>query len=269
MYRSPIRGAAGADLLYISDLGANAVDYYTYPGGSLIGKLTGFGSVAGLCSDKAGDVFVVDEAGPIQMYAHGGKTSKRKLQTSGAPYGCAIDPTTGNLALTQLSSYSYGAIAIYPQSKGTPKIYRDKGIDATWFCGYDNKGNLFADAWDSFGTNMLVELPAGAHSFKKFYLPKSFQNPGGVQWDGKYIAVSNRGASVIDRITESGHVAATIKLKDGANVEQFWIQGSTLIGPNAQSPGTVPFWRYPAGGTPSKTLSGFYYPFGATVSLSP
>src|SRR5579871_849713 len=55
--------AKGQALLYISDLGANAVDVYTYPQGDSVNSLTGFGSVAGLCSDKAGDVFVVDEAG--------------------------------------------------------------------------------------------------------------------------------------------------------------------------------------------------------------
>src|SRR5579862_833352 len=49
--------AKAQDLLYVSDLGANDVAVYTYPKGSLVSKLTGFGSVAGLCSNKAGDVF--------------------------------------------------------------------------------------------------------------------------------------------------------------------------------------------------------------------
>ena len=73
--------AKGQALLYISDLGANAVDVYTYPQGDSVTSLTGFGSVAGLCSDKAGDVFVVDEAGPVDVYPHGGTTPIRKLTT--------------------------------------------------------------------------------------------------------------------------------------------------------------------------------------------
>jgi hypothetical protein len=56
------RGAASQNLLYVSDIGTNSVDIYPYPSGKLVGKLTGFGSVAGLCADKSGDVFVVDEA---------------------------------------------------------------------------------------------------------------------------------------------------------------------------------------------------------------
>lgn len=259
--------AKSSDLLYVSDLGANAVDFYTYPQGKPVGSFTGFGSVAGLCANKTGNVFVVDEAGPVQMYAHGATSPKRKLTTSGAPYGCAVDSVTGDLALTQLSSYSYGAIAIYPKAKGTPRIVHDKTVDATWFCGYDNKGNLFIDAWDRYGKNELLELAKGGKAFKKFDLPKNFQNPGGVQWDGKYVAVSNRGAGSILRMTETGHVAATVKLKDGADVEQFWIQGSTIVGPNDVGSGTVPFWHYPSGGASTKTLSGFYNPFGATVSV--
>lgn len=260
--------STGQDLLYVSDLGANAVDVFSYPKGALIGELTGFGSVAGLCADKAGDVFVVEEAGPVAVYAHGGTTPIRKLPTSGAPYGCAVDPTTNDLAVTQTSSYLYGAMWVYPKAKGKAKTYPDKAIDATWFCGYDGVGNLFIDAWDRYGNLILVELPKIKKTFRTFKLGEKFDNPGGVQWDGKYIAVGNRGAGVVYRTTETGHVAQTISLKDGTNVEQFWIQGSTIVGPNAQSPGTVSFWRYPAGGSPTKTLSGLSYPFGAAVSLA-
>jgi hypothetical protein len=260
--------AKARDLLYISDLGANAVDVFTYPDGVAAGELTGFGSVAGLCADKAGDVFVVDEAGPVVVYAHGGTTPIRKLTTTGAPYGCSVDSVTGNLALTQLSSFSDGALAIYPKAKGKPSIYRDKDVDATWFCGYDGKGNLFADAWDRYGKVILVELPKGGKALQKSKLAQKFANPGGTMWDGTYVAVSNRGAGVIYRMGATGHVAHTITLKGGTNVEQFWIDGSTLIGPNAQSPGTVGFWHYPGGGAPFKTLKGFYFPFGAAVSVA-
>ena len=119
-----LRKATSENLLYVSDIGTNEVDVYPYPSGSLVGKLSGFGSVAGLCANKAGDVFVVDEAGPVQMFAHGGTSPIRKLTTTGAPYGCAVDPTTGNLALTNLSSYLYGTIAIYPKANGTPSSTR-------------------------------------------------------------------------------------------------------------------------------------------------
>lgn len=78
------REAATQNLLYVSDLGTSLVDIVTYPGGKLVGKLSGFGAVFGLRVDKSADVFVVDEGGPVQMFAHGGSTPLRKLTTYGA-----------------------------------------------------------------------------------------------------------------------------------------------------------------------------------------
>jgi len=260
--------AKSKDILYVSDLGANTVVALTYPQGALVGKLTGFGSVAGLCADKAGDLFVVDEAGPVQVFAHGGTSPIRELATVGAPYGCSVDPVTGNLALTQLSSYQYGPFAVYPKAKGKPAYYKDKAVDASWFCSYDASGNLFSDVWDRYGKLTLAELPRGGKTIKLFKLNQDFQNPGGIQWDGKYLAVGNRGAGVIYRLTKTGSLAQTVKLKNGDSLEQFWIQGTMLVGPNEQNPAAVGLWRFPGGGSPTKSLGGFSYPFGAAVSLA-
>jgi DNA-binding beta-propeller fold protein YncE len=258
--------AVSQDLLYVSDLGTNAVDIFSYPAGKPAGKLTGFGSVAGLCVDKAGDVFVVDEAGPVVMYAHGGTSPIRKLETTGAPYGCAVDPVTGNLAVTNLSSYIYGTIAIYAKAKGNPHVYKDTAVDSTYACSYDGGGNLFVDGWNRSASVILLKLAKGGKTFRTFLLGKSVKNLAGVQWDGKYVVVGDRGAGQVYRIDTSGKIDQTIKLKSGANVELFWLVGSTLIGPNAQNRGSVPYWRYTAGGSPVKTLTGFTYPIAAAVS---
>jgi len=254
-------------LLYVSDLGTNAVDVYPYPKGALIGKLTGFGSVAGLCTDTAGDVFVVDESGPVVMFAHGGTTPIRTLATTEAPYGCAVDPASGDLALTNLSSYLAGVVSIYRRAKGSPKVYKDTSVDSTYFCSYDGKGNLFVDGWDRSANFILIELPKGASTFTITHLQGAKQ-PGGVQFDGHYVAVGDQGAGVVYRM-KGGAVAQTIKLGRGANVEQFWIAGSTIVGPNAQNDGTVGFWSYPSGGAPTQSLNAFVYPIAAAVSIAP
>lgn len=262
--------ATGTNLLYVSDLGANAVLVYTYAKGTPVGKLTGFGSVSGLCADKAGDVFVVDEAGPVQVFAHGGTSPIRELQTSGAPYGCAVDPSTGNLAVTQLSSYLDGAISIYPKAKGTPKVYfNKKEVDATFFCGYDGRGNLYIDGWDRTANVILLELAKGGSKFIINKIDKNVQTASGVQWDGKYVAVGDKGAGLIYRtVGGTGQVAQTIKLRNGTDVDQFWIQGTTLVGPNADPGGSVGFWPYPSGGSTTRTLGGFSNPVGVTVSVA-
>ncbi len=153
--------AKGENLLYVADLGTNSVDVFPYPKGKQVGAITGFGSVATLCVDKAGDVFVVDEAGPVNVFAHGGTTPIRKLPATGAPDGCSVDPATGNLAVTNESSYLYGTIAIYAKAKGNPKPYFNDTVDATFFCGYDDKGNLFIDGWDRFANPIFLEMPKG------------------------------------------------------------------------------------------------------------
>ncbi len=51
------------------------------------------------------------------------------------------------------------------------------------------------------------------------------------------------------------------------NVEQFWIQGKKVVGPD-NGYADVGFWPYPTGGPPTKTITGLYSPFGAVVSLS-
>ena len=258
------RDATSQDLLYVSDLGTNLVDIVTYPKGKLVGQLSGFGAVAGLCVDKAGDVFVVDEAGPVQMFAHGGSTPLRKLTAYGAPYGCSVDPITGNLALTNLSSYIYGALAIYPKAKGKPKLIKSSEANSTYFCGYDASGNLFVDGNNHTGQFVLWELRKGKSTLADLKFSKHVDRPGGVQWDGTYVAVGSYGAGLIYRTKHgTGVVAQTVTLKSGANVQQFWIDGATLIG---ESNGEVPYYRYPQGGSPNKELLGFSEPIAATLS---
>jgi hypothetical protein len=257
---------AKSSLLYVSDLGTNLVNVYPYPKGALIRKLSGFGAVAGLCSSKAGDVFVVDEANGVQMFAHGATTPARKLAVSEAPYGCAVDPKTGNLAVTNLSSYLAGAIWVFPKARGKAKVYKNTAINSTYFCAYDNAGNLWADGNDRYGKFIIVELPAGG-SLKIIHpnLRTTVVSPGGVQWDGQYVDVGNKGTGAIYR-TQDGNVVQTVKLKGGPNVFQFWIQGSTLIGPNFQVGGHVSLWKWPLGGSATSSVRQVVEPFGVTVS---
>jgi hypothetical protein len=261
------RTAGTANLLYVSDLGTNLVNVYPYPKGNLIGKLSGFGSVAGLCSSKSGEVFVVDEAGPVQVFAQGGTSPVRKLPTSEAPYGCAVDSATGNLAVTNLSAVLAGAIWVFPKARGKAKIYKSTTINSTYFCAYDNAGNLWADGNDRYGKFIIVELPKGK-SLRVMHpkLPTKIVSPGGVQWDGRFIAVSDKGTGAIYR-TQDGKVVQTVKLKGDTNVFQFWILGKTLIGPDFQVGGKVSFYKYPSGGSPTMTVKSLVEPFGATVSF--
>jgi hypothetical protein len=261
------------DLLYISDTGSNDVYVYSYPSGTLKGTLTGFDGPAGECVDKAGDVFITNyHASNVLEYAHGGVNPIATLSDAGyQPEGCSVDPTTGNLAVTNYDTTSSGQgnLVVYRDAKDShKKYYVNTGIYALLTCNYDNRGNLFVDGNNSRDAFAFAELPSGSTSFKKISLNQSIQYAGAVQWDGAHVAVGAAEANVIYQFTISGKKGTEVgstPLMDASNVVQFWIQGSTVIGADAAA-GDVGFWNYPQGGSPTKTITGFVEPIGATVS---
>jgi hypothetical protein len=264
------------NLLYVSDASANDVYVYSYRTTKLKGTLTGFNAPGGLCVDQAGDVFIANtSANDIVEYAHGGTSPIATLSDPGEyPVDCSVDPTSGNLAVTNLFSNSGpGSVSIYPNASGTPTNYADPDISEMLFCGYDDHGNLFLDGLTNGNVFALAELPNGSSTFTNITLNQSINYPGGVQWDGKYVALGDQDANVIYRlqITPSGaKVVGTVQLNDIPHPAQFWIEGrrdrSKVIVPDSESGGYVGFWRYPAGGTATKTITGFRAPVGSTVS---
>jgi hypothetical protein len=265
--------AQHAGLLYISDLSTNAVYVYSYPTGTLKGTLTGFDSPFGECVDSKGDVFIANYvASNILEYAHGGTSPIATLSDAGYnPIGCDVDPTTGNLAVTNFGTTGSGPgnVAIYKDAKGKPKAYFTAPfISNMAFCGYDKAGDLFADGTTSGNAFAFGELPKGIPSFKEITLNQHIGTPNGVQWDGTHMAVEDGSIGVIYRFAISGTKGTevgTTPLVGSSNVLDFWIDGSKVIGPN-NAAGTVTFWNYPAGGSGTKTISGFVQPIGATVS---
>src|SRR5579863_4497346 len=101
--RSPVKAAASKILLYVSDVETGTVQFYDYPDPKQsVGELTGFGAPMGLCSDASGNVWITDGKNQnIVEYAHGGTSAIGTVSDSGyAPYACSVDPTTGNLAVS-------------------------------------------------------------------------------------------------------------------------------------------------------------------------
>lgn len=261
-------------LLYVSDVGTNDVYVYTYPKGKVEGTLTGFATPDGLCVDKTGDVFITNfGTQQIFEYAHGGTSAIATLSDAGFyPQGCAIDPKTGNLAVTNYNNGSgLGNVALYIGAKGNPSAhYTDRNIQQMFLCGYDNKGNLFVDGEKSNGAFAFAELPHGSNSFTDIALNQFINEPGGgVQWNGTSVAVGDSTTDVIYRFTISGthgtEVGST-SLDGASDVVQFSIRGSKVVGPYSPSVG---IWNYPAGGTAIKTLEGgaFNEAIGSAISV--
>jgi hypothetical protein len=186
-------GAAAHELLYISNLNGENVLVYSYPQHKLVGTLTGFDQPDGVCSDKKGDVWIVNNgtAKDVVEYGHGGTKPIATLNESAELLvGCSVDPTTGNLAVTNASTYldGRGSVAIFTHAKGTPTLYTDPKMYYVYFCGYDDKGNLYIDGfpYGSYGFR-FAELPKGKKTFTNITLTGgTIKYAGNVRWDGKY-----------------------------------------------------------------------------------
>lgn len=257
------------DLLYVSNYRNGTVGVYTYPEGSQVGTLTGFSKPLGECADAAGDVFIANSGDrDVLEYAHGGSAPIATLKDSiYYPNGCSVDPTTGNLAVSNLQSKrgnGSGSIAIYHHARGNPKYY--KGVQYYTSCGYDNEGNLFASGLAN-SDYVFEELPKGGNVFK-YIRPRHFFAVGIIQWDGKYLTneIPLTNASLIYRLEISGsnaHVIGATRL-DGAAGTSFIDRPRVIVA----GAGEVDFFDYPAGKHPTKKISDSNGPTGAVVSAA-
>ncbi len=186
-------GVASQKLLYVSDLFAGVVDVFTYPGMTYAGQLTGFTFPTGECTDRAGNIWITDQASAVYEFAHGG-ISPVNVITSGvnAPEGCAIDFKTGNLAVSDGNDQ----VLVFHNATGTPTTYSDANFSRTTFLGYDNQGNLFVDGENSAFAFHFAELPAGSSTFTDITLTTTPAVAGNVQWDGQYMAVGDQGSTI-------------------------------------------------------------------------
>jgi DNA-binding beta-propeller fold protein YncE len=266
-------GAKKSALLYVSDTESGDVYVFDYPKGTPAGTLTGLIDPGGECVDAKGNVFVTNTGGSnVVEYAHGGTAPSATLKDPGFfPIGCAVDPKSGNLAVTNFSSTASGSgnIVIYKHAKGKPaSAYADANTPQFLLCGYDDSGNLFADGLTSTSAFSLDELPAGKKALVPVALDKGIGNAGAVQWDGKYLAVGDQADNVVDRFaiaSGKGTFKSATALKNAIAIFQFWIQGGDIIGPDSGN-ASVEFFQYPAGGKPTKTVHGVYVPLGTVVS---
>lgn len=280
--------AKGEDLLYVSNPSAlfGTVLIFTYPQGKLVGSLGYIGSEFGECVDAAGHVFITtltdDPPGGVYEYAHASTRLIRSLGDPGVPNGCAVDVTTGNLAVANRSD----SVAIYARARGKPKLYYNSKFGFA-FCGYDDQGNLYLSAQDPRHTNQfrLIQLVFSTGTFESIHLSTKLYGDNyswpSVQWDGSHMTISSepsaeygkRGPILIYRLNIAGRNAKVVGTTELANRSnpggQSWIQGKAIIGLDLyRARSGVPFWPYPKGGKPWHNIRLSAQLWGATVSVA-
>lgn len=300
MHHSWMRpGASKQWLLYVSNGDGSTVDIYNYHSKKheLYGQLTGFDHPLGLCVDSAGNVYVDDlDDSEIDEYAHGGTTPIAFVSDSyGRPNGCAVDPSSGNIAVSNEFNQSDagGNIVVFSGGlSGYETEYGGKNIDLDSVepPAYDANGNLFFQG-NTYSTQpVFVELPAGSSAMVQLS-GLTIGETAAVEWDGKYIDVvdrdyKNESVAAIDRVTVSGSavtVVSTTVLTDDcygsydyASVAQPYIgrtggRANMIVAGNTDvnCPHRVDFWKFPKGGKPKRVLPPGIAPtspWGTTVS---
>ncbi len=246
---------------YISDFGNSELFEFSYPKhDSSIGSISGVTNAQGECTNVLYGIgkktFWVTASGSdaIDEFNVGGTSPIKTLTTStGEPVGCAINPATGDLAATIIST---GQVVIYTKASGSGTVSQSPLIEA-FFDGYDKSGNLYVDGFNNAGGVGFVELPKGTNTWETLSTSNSIEFPGQVQYDGKYITVNDQEAHAIFGYTCSGTsctLGQTTALNGSSDCDQTWIAKGYVICPDA---GNVDgeIYKYPAGGSAVATLT--------------
>ncbi len=268
----------------------------------VVGTLTGFEGPLGMCVDKRGDVFIANDGGSVDEYAHGGTTVLASYSTNGQAIGCSIS-ARGDVAVTDIyreSGSATGQVCVWKGGKGNSTCYRDSAVCPIMYTfGYDDKGDLIGEGYAA-GVN-VCELPARASQMVQLSLSNfTIGYVAGTQWDGKYIALGD--ADVGGSTHQSGvwevklsdstltAVGSEIVFSDNCNLDYTDVfnpffsastnvtPGSTkratrVVSPNgycfAKDKPAVDAWAYPAGGMPTARLTaGLEDPSAVAISIA-
>ncbi|MBV9333913.1 MAG: hypothetical protein JO146_07880 [Candidatus Eremiobacteraeota bacterium] len=276
---------SASQLLYVSDLGTFDVYVYQFPSLKLSGKLHGFDSPQGECGDASGNIWIADtKSNKVREYAHGGAKPIASLADPlGYPGGCAVDPSTGDLAVMNIADFSdAGAILIYKNARGTPQVYGNSNFFYFYFGGYDRNGNLYVSGATVRGGYLLGVLTRGGKSVSLVKVTGgTLYFPGTVAWVGTTLVLGDqrcngRAGSCFYRLRVSGRtarIAGATPLRGSCDVVQAWVTPTRIVGGddaaycrNGRS--STDLWPYPAGGKPASSVPGPRVPIGAVLSVA-
>lgn len=265
---TPVHAKRSNTFQYISNTHGDDVSILDYPKSDQqvgsIGVVGPWGECANVLYGVARKTFwvVAADANIIEEFKVGGSTPIKTLyMAAGAPVACAIDPTTRDMAVTMLTS---GKVVIFEGGKGTGTVYSTP-LTAAFYDGYDDDGNLFVNGSNGH-TAVLVVLEKGRHNFKPVTVSSGSGISGNVQWDGKYLAVTDQDSQIIYRYKVRGtHLTlkSQVRLYGTRDCAGTWIGNGDLVCPDTLR-NAVYIFKYPAGGSAIATLTGYFnWPSGA------
>lgn len=283
-------------LLYVAT-NQNLAYVIAYPGGTLAQTLmySRYGGGGGVCSDARGNVFITayvgspSAGGYVFEFAHGGKTPIATLADGTYwPGACAIDPTTGNLAVANDASANcgYGGnVAVYSGAQGAATFYTDSSFECIRDAAYDNHGNLFVGGKAPGSTQLyqLAELAIGSSTLTNVALDEAItcvtECVNGLQWDGRHLAITKPSciskcyeaqplrakSPIIYQVSvtgSTGNVLGSTKFQgkwaSQSSGDVSLIKGNEIV--MQYHPQSLAIWKYPGGGKMNRTLTkGLHY----------
>ncbi len=265
--------SSGGDLVYTTQGGDVAIYAFN---GKQVGELKGFEftGVYGLCSDTQGDVWVTYGDSMLE-YARGGTIPIAQLYTNGTAASCAVDPTTGDIAVADGPGEELGSeIDVYTNIYEPGKTYKDPDMNVYLYCTYDGQGNLFVNGARNLKKgSVLAELSQGSSTMQTVKMDEKFERAGGLQWDGQYVAIGDSLKHVVYEMSVADGLATTASTShfhdwSGAHfktIEPFAIGNGEIV--LTFSERQTGFWKFPGGGNTLRRIS--VVTGAKTISVAP
>jgi hypothetical protein len=257
------------ETLFVVDYYGNAVDMLAYPSGKLLGVITGLNKPGSVCSDGAGNVWVVNTgSSTIEEYSHTGSHTATLADDGYEPISCAYDPKSGDLAVGNFTSEESGPgnIALYTGASGKPKFYRSSNILIVNYVAYaGTTGTLYLD-----GANQSSRLFFGSFSKGKFKnIPitgATIQYPGNLAWSSVTKSINLQDSETygepIYQIAPSGKITGQVDLNCVGECNPYILLDNHVV-----TVGThLELFKYPHGGKAVKMISTASYQF---LAISP
>ncbi|MGB6516959.1 MAG: hypothetical protein WBE79_00485 [Candidatus Cybelea sp.] len=273
-------------LFFLGDVKLGKIYIFSLPGMTLKGKITGLSGPLGMCSDRAGNIYVAESLqGRVDEFTRTGtQIATYAYSYGGSVSGCAVNPQNGYLAVLNNAA----GVLIFSSPSSPPTILRVPDRPYLAFAGYNDKGELWVDGNYSQGF-VLFRCNAkckplnvyGAQEFRAgtvqwdnvrktwviFDQSCDHQNPGACSYPvseqgvlGKQTSYDNYKGARVCRVGQAVIGAYGQRFVVGGDADHDFCGGPTG---NA-----VYRWAYPAGGNPTNyaVLPNNAVPYGAAIS---
>ena len=271
---NPIPDKGGKGDVYVSDYGANVLYGYKSSGGSpIFTASSGISGPQGLAATKT-NVYVANTNDSQNLvYTPPSTTATSTITDTGFyPAGVAVNKKGTNIWVSNICSApscTMGNLEEYSKSGALLQSITCSDLYRYYFVAVDKKGNVAVDGEDESGLPHVDLVPAGSTSCTAL-TAISIEFPGGVQFTDKGdLGVDDQEGLTVTTWTAPGFTSKSSTTTLGGGISDpvtfaFVKRDPSLWTANAGS-GDATEFAYPAGGSPSTTITGIEEPIGVAV----